>query len=562
MKLPPNVSQEDFTAALAQFAKVVGQEWVFTSDEDLELYRDSYSVNWGETDERTASAALAPDTAEQVVELVKIANRYRIAIYPISTGKNLGYGGAAPALAGSVVLDLKRMNRIVEIDERNGYVVVEPGVSYFDLYQHIQDKGLKLWIDCPSPGWGSVLGNALDGGVGVTLAPYRSHFDAQCGIEVVLPNGRMMRTGMGAMPGAKTWQQFKPGFGPRIDGLFKQSNYGVVTKMGFWLMPPPENIATGIVTVPNYRDIIALVDTIGRLEQSKIVQGLWTLSSPTLGTRGDAAHEAGPPKPADPAIFAILSDPAGVDMAKLESAASASGTPFWSAEFNLYGPKRLIEAQWDCICEALGKIPGARCKLNPVRPLPLPAEELAGLFDTGPLGIPSLRTFSLGPMVSYDGEDVVGHVFFSPVIPRTGEAAIEAMEVFAAITRKYRLPGPPLQFPSAIFERAFLFAVGLPVTRSATVNAKIRGIIRELVEISTARGWGEYRTAPAFFDLIMGTYSYNDHALRDFLETIKDAVDPNGIMSPGRYAIRSGHSRGGSGHPAGTTDQIQKASMQ
>jgi 4-cresol dehydrogenase (hydroxylating) len=541
MTLPPDVSQADFTAALEAFARIVGDPWVFTADEDLELYRDSYSILWGEADERTASAAVAPDHADQVVELVKVANRYRIPIYPISTGKNLGYGGAAPALAGSVVFDLKRMNRIVEIDERHGYVVVEPGVSYFDLYNYIQERGLKLWIDVPSPGWGSVLGNALDGGVGVTLAPYRSHFDAQCGIEVVLPNGRMMRTGMGALPGAKTWQQFKPGFGPRIDGLFKQSNYGVVTKMGFWLMPAPENFATGVVTVPRFRDIIPLVDAIGRLEQSQIVQGLWTLSSPTTGTPGFAAHEAGPSKQQDPRIIAILNDPGGVDMDKLEAAAKSTGLPFWACDINFYGPKKLIEAQWECVRDALGQIPGARFKLGEIRRLPLAPQELATTRDLGPFGIPTLRTFDLGPMISYEGEDVVGHIFFSPVIPRTGEAAIEAMDVFAAVTRKYKLPCPPLQFPSSLFERAFLFAVGLPVTRSPTVNAKIRDIIRELVALSAERGWGEYRTAPAFYDLIMSVYSFNDHALREFLETIKEAVDPNGIMSPGRYAIRPRH---------------------
>jgi 4-cresol dehydrogenase (hydroxylating) len=544
MKLPPNVSEGDFTAALKAFASIVGDQWLFTADEDLELYRDSYSILWGEADERTASAAVAPDNADQVVELVKVANRYRIPIYPISTGKNLGYGGAAPALAGSVVFDLKRMNRIVEIDERQSFVVVEPGVSYFDLYNYIQEKGLKLWIDVPSPGWGSVLGNALDGGVGVTLAPYRSHFEAQCGIEVVLPNGRMMRTGMGALPGARTWQQFKPGFGPRIDGLFKQSNYGVVTKMGFWLMPPPENHATGVVMVPKFRDLIPLVDIIGRLEQSKIVQGLWNLSSPTTGTRGDAAHGGGAAN-VDPRILAILSDPDGVNMDKLDAAAQSAGLPFWACEFNLYGPRKLIEAQWECICDALGEIPGAQFKLNRIRSLPLPAQDLAKLFDVGPLGIPSLRTFSLGPMISYEGEDVVGHVFFSPVIPRTGEAAIEAMDVFAGIARKYKLPYPPLQFPSSIFERAFLFAVGLPVTRSPAVNAKVREAFRELLSMATARGWGEYRTAPAFYELVMGVYSYNDHALRELLETIKDAVDPNGIMSPGRYAIRSRQQRDG-----------------
>ena len=547
MKLPPNVSSADFTAALKAFASIVGEQWVFTTDDDLELYRDSYSILWGEADERTASAAVAPDNADQVVELVKVANRYRIPIYPISTGKNLGYGGAAPARAGSVVVDLKRMNRIVEIDERHAYVVVEPGVSYFDLYNYIEEKGLKLWIDVPSPGWGSVLGNALDGGVGVTLAPYRNHFEAHCGIEVVLPNGRMMRTGMGALPGAKTWQQFKPGFGPRIDGLFKQSNYGVVTKMGFWLMPPPENFATGVVTVTKFRDIIPLVDIIGRLEQSKVVQGLWNLSSPTTGTPPFAAHEAGPPAPLDPTIAAILNDPAGVDMDRLDAAAQSKGLPFLACDLNFYGPAKLIEAQWDCVCDALGTIPGAKFKLGEIRKMPLSPQEQAKTRDLGPFGIPTLKTFDLGPMFSYEGADVVGHVFFSPVIPRTGEAAMEAMDVFAAIGRKYKLPGPPLQFPSTIFERAFLFAVGLPVTRSPSVNAKLRDIIRELVAVSAARGWGEYRTAPAFYDLIMGTYSYNDHALREFLETIKDAVDPNGIMSPGRYAIRSHHRRESSG---------------
>jgi 4-cresol dehydrogenase (hydroxylating) len=541
MKLPPHVTQADFTAALREFARIVGPEWVFTSDEDLELYRDSYSILWDEGEERTAAAAVAPDNAEQVVELVKVANRYRIPIYPISTGKNLGYGGAAPATAGSVVFDLKRMNRILEINERHGYVLLEPGVSYFDLYNHIQAKGLKLWIDVPSPGWGSVLGNALDGGVGVTLAPYRNHFEAQCGLEVVLPNGTMMRTGMGALPGAKTWQQFKPGFGPRVDGLFKQSNYGVVTKMGLWLMPPPECYTTGVVEVPRYNDLIPLVDIIGRLEQTKTVQGLWSLSSPITGTIADAAHGGGPK--IEPAILEVLNAPTGVDMGKLDAAAHTAGVAFWGCEFNLYGPRKLIQAQWECICDALSAIPGAKFRLNDIRTLPLPPEELASRFDVGPLGIPSLRTFSLGPMISYEGEDVTGHVFFSPVIPRTGEAAMEAMEVFAKIARKYHLPYPPLQFPSAIFERAFLFAVGLPVTRSPTVNARIREAFKELVAIATARGWGEYRTAPAFYDLIMGTYSYNDHALRGFLETIKDAVDPNGIMSPGRYAIRSRHQR-------------------
>ena len=82
-----------------------------------------------------ASAAVAPDTVEQVQKVMRIANTFKVPMFPISTGKNLGYGGSAPNLSGSVVLDLKRMNRVLEVDDKRHFALVEPGVSYFDLYR-------------------------------------------------------------------------------------------------------------------------------------------------------------------------------------------------------------------------------------------------------------------------------------------------------------------------------------------------------------------------------------------------------------------------------------------
>ena len=214
---------------------------------------------------------------------MKAANEYKIPVYPISTGKNLGYGGSAPNLSGSVVLDLKRMNRILDVSERNHSALVEPGVSYFDLYRHIQERKLKLWVDVPDPGWGSPVGNSLDHGGGYLQPMYRNHFDSHCGMEVVLANGDLLRTGMGAMPGAQTWQQYKFGFGPWIDGMFSQSNFGVVTKMGFWLMPEPDAYLTGTVTVPRYEDLIPMIDILTLLENSGISNGMPGLGSPILG---------------------------------------------------------------------------------------------------------------------------------------------------------------------------------------------------------------------------------------------------------------------------------------
>ena len=57
------------------------------------------------------------------------------------------------------------------------------------------------------------------------------------------------------------------------------------------------------------------------------------------------------------------------------------------------------------------------------------------------------------------------------------------------------------------------------------------------MEVAAEHGWGEYRSPPVMADKIMSTYSFNDHALRRFCETLKDAVDPNGIIAAGRGGI-------------------------
>src|ERR1700710_880865 len=138
MRTPPGITAATFDAAISQFQKVVGDRWVFTADEDTRLYRDAYSPFLGEPEERWASAAVAPANVEEVQAVVRAANHFKIPLYTISTGRNLGYGGSAPAYSGSVVLDLKRMNRILEISEEYAYALVEPGVSYFDLYRAIR----------------------------------------------------------------------------------------------------------------------------------------------------------------------------------------------------------------------------------------------------------------------------------------------------------------------------------------------------------------------------------------------------------------------------------------
>lgn len=91
--------------------------------------------------------------------ILRIFNDAKIPVWTVSRGKNLGYGGPAPVVSGSIVLDLHRINRILEVNEKMGYAVVEPGVTFNDLYNYCVEKKLKVWPSTPSLGWGSVIGN-------------------------------------------------------------------------------------------------------------------------------------------------------------------------------------------------------------------------------------------------------------------------------------------------------------------------------------------------------------------------------------------------------------------
>ena len=547
MRVPPGVTPSTFAAALAQFTQVVGKEWVFSSDQDLALYRDAYSPFLNEPEERWAAAAVAPASSAEVQQLVRVANEQRIPIYPISTGRNLGYGGAAPAWSGSVVVDLKRMNRIIEVNEKQAYALVEPGVSYFDLHQYIQEHKLKVWIDCPDPGWGSLIGNAIDRGGGYTTAAHRNHFDSHCGMELVLPSGELLRTGMGAIPDSKTWQSYKTGCGPWVDGIFSQSNFGIVTKMGFWLMPEPEAYLRCTVAVPRYSDLSPLVDTLSYLESSRTTQGFPDIESPLIGYppigQIQLWNETGPPNFSEE-HHRLLGGVTQGYSPELEAFGLKSGIPYWRLWLSFYGPMEVIEAQWRATQRRFAAIEGASFKVVNRLELPVDPATIEN-FHEPELGVPSLRIFSLGGRTPWNPTPSHGHMWFSPIIPRTGAAILEANRVFSAAARDLDMPlFRSFTLPACFWERCFVFILATPVTADPATNKRYREGFKKLIELGGQHGWGEYRTAPVFQKAVMDVYSFNNHALQRLHETLKDAIDPNGIMSPGRYDIWPRHLRG------------------
>ena len=113
------------------------------------------SLSWSASTSDTRS----PNSTEQLQQVLRVANQYAVPLWTFSRGKNLGYGGPAPRVNGSVALDLHRMDRIIEVNDEFHYAVVEPGVTFIQLYEYCVEHGKKVWPSTPSLGWGSVVGN-------------------------------------------------------------------------------------------------------------------------------------------------------------------------------------------------------------------------------------------------------------------------------------------------------------------------------------------------------------------------------------------------------------------
>jgi 4-cresol dehydrogenase (hydroxylating) flavoprotein subunit len=509
--LPAGLTAADFADALEAFRRIVGKEHVFTG-EQLSGYTDPYSIT-ADDNAHTASAAVAPDSAEQVQAIMKVANQFKVPLWPISCGKNHGYGGAAPRMPGTIVLDLNRMNRVLEVNEADGYALVEPGVSYFDLYRHLQEKGIKLWLDVPDPGWGSVMGNALERGIGYT--PYGDHFMMQCGMEVVLPSGDVMRTGMGALPGNNTWQLFKYGYGPYVDGMFTQSNYGVVTKMGIWLMPEPPGYRPYMVSFEREEDLEQVIDILRPLKVNSIIQNAATIRSLLLvaginATKSQYFDGKGPiPQSAAKKIMAD------------------QDIGMWNFYGALYGPPPIMDTLWSIIHDSFSKVPGAKFYFPEDRKH---ANDVLKHRALTMKGVPRLTEYSF---VNWVGGG--GHIGFSPVSPIKGN---EAMKQYTMVRDRMAQYGFDYMSVFAIGWRELHHVIELVFDRrDPETKRKAYECFDVLVREAAEAGYGEYRTHISFMDQIAKTYNWNDGAQLKFQQLLKDAIDPNGILAPGKQGI-------------------------
>ncbi|HET9899850.1 MAG TPA: FAD-dependent oxidoreductase, partial [Actinomycetes bacterium] len=402
------------TQALAALRGIVGEDNIRTGD-DLANYSDPYSFS--EPGAHAPAAAVLPASVEEVQAIVAVANEQRTPLWTVSRGRNFGYGGASPRVDGSVVVDLSRLNRVLEVDEDACYALVEPGVSFADLHQHLRGIGSSLWVSVPELSWGSVIGNALERGFGYTSAA--DHAAHICGMEVVLADGRIVRTGMGAMTGSPAWQLYKGGYGPSLDGLFLQSNYGMVTKMGVWLTLPPERAIVCTAKARNEGDLGPILDTLRPLLLDGTIQSNFmvgnALATASMITDRKLWYD-GPGAMPDSVVRKLCDE---LDLG------------WWNARCALYGTEELAEARLSAVRRAFGQIPGIEVEVRSYPGSPVPTDVHPA--DRGQLGIPST---DLVRMAAWRGGDPA-HTDFSLVCPTEGDHAVRQAQLIRHRLEEY-----------------------------------------------------------------------------------------------------------------------------
>jgi 4-cresol dehydrogenase (hydroxylating) len=191
----------------------LGGEFVDRGPESLDAAsRATYATT------QRAIAILRPGSAEEVGDGLRLATEYRVAVYPISGGRNWGLGSRVPP-SDAVLLELSRLNRIVDFDEELAYLVVEPGVTFRQAYEFLAARTFRVYLaGIGGPADASVLGNCVERGDGGGMTGER--LSNLCGLEIVLPNGQRVELGFSGMGRTPLAPLSRNAAGPQLDGLF------------------------------------------------------------------------------------------------------------------------------------------------------------------------------------------------------------------------------------------------------------------------------------------------------------------------------------------------------
>lgn len=529
--------------ALDAMAAVVGAGHLASDDATRERYARSTAAR-----PVLPLAVVRPGSADEVARLVRIAARYAIAVYPVSTGKNWGYGDACPTGAGQVLLDLSRMNRIVQVDAELAYAVIEPGVTQHQLSSFLRERGIPLWADCTGAGPDtSYVGNIMERGFG--HSPYGNRLQHVAGMEIVLADGELLKTGFGHYRNARATHLFPYGVGPFLDGLFTQSNMGIVTQLGIWLMPRVECVNHFLCSVPAHGDIAAVVDALRPLRLDGTLRSILHIGNDMRALSG-----AG--------VFPRAQVPQGARLPEALRGAlcRAAGVTPWTVSGALYGSHAQVAAARQALRRALRGTP-ARTVFITERKLRIGALVARALGDTGigrrlgtklaiagslfgmNHGTPSGR-FLAGaywrrrgglppgfPQAADPARDNCGLLWVSPVLPMRGADMLAVHDLAQTIFWKHGFD--LFATFSMINERALGGVLTVAYDKDdPDETARARACHDEVFGRMMDAGYIPYRVG----NQSMGRLDPDGDTYWRTVARIKAALDPAGILAPGRYS--------------------------
>jgi 4-cresol dehydrogenase (hydroxylating) flavoprotein subunit len=494
---------------------------------------------------RNILAAILPATPGDIVACVKIAHDYDIPLYPISSGRNWGYGTANPVVDGCVILDLSRLDRVLEFDRELGLVTVEPGVTQRALYEYLEKEAPAFMV--PVTGAGpdcSILANALERGYGIT--PHADHFAATMSLEAVLPDGNIYRTPLSEMGGALADRAHKWGVGPYLDGVFSQANLGIVTQMTIALARKPERAesfyfwveqdATLEATVLAIRTILRKVGgATGSINLMNARRVLAMMVPYPHHKRGDNS---------------VLPDQVIAELA------GRNNVKAWMGIGTVYGTPAMVKAARHAIKAALKPVTRKVLFATPalpkrlrrfVRLLAKPTRErylrLADALESSMqlmMGVPSEIALPLAywksgnkpPEHNMDpARDGCGLIWYPPLVPMKPDRVRAYVDMVTRICSANEIE--PLITLTSLSERCFDSSVPILYDqRDASQAARAESCYQALFDAGGREGFLPYRMNVQSMALLTDSQM----PFWNLVSRIKAAIDPKDIIAPGRYA--------------------------
>ncbi len=531
------VNSQNLRLAIHDWTELLGREHVRCDDAALDQYAKT-TLPQG----NRSLAVLRPENSGEVCELVKIAARHRVPIYPISRGKNWGYGDSCPAGKGQVIVDLGRMNRILEVNHELAYAVIEPGVTQGQFAKHLDETGSGLILDVTGAGPNaSIVGNTLERGFGHT--PYGDHFAHSCGMEVVLADGSVLNTGFGAFENAKAAHVFPWGIGPSLDGLFTQSNFGVVTKLCMHLMPKSPMVEAFALRLNSDQQLGRAVDRLRELRLAEVVRSTVHIANDlrVLSSRDRFQAEiADSPSPLPEDVRNRLRKTAGL------------GT--WNIFGGLYGPRELRRGLRSVVRKAfrdvgrviffdrrklqyLKGVTGVLQRFGVGTSLAETATNADAAFELLE-GVPTaahLRGASWRSNSEHSNSEELmttnGLIWVAPVLPMRATDCFQVTTIIEKTLSRYGFD--PLMTLSAVTPRAMCCVASIHYDKTSTSETqRASDCYREVLNKLINEGYWPYRIgAPS-----MQTLTKNSREYWQKIRSLQRSLDPAAILSPNRYS--------------------------